>query len=197
MRNDDSDLSNLRRGKKLGEVHMLSGNACLGLDYRMKDGDATLLPEGTAIYEVVGYKPEYRLLANGELYEASGHPDAKTIGDVYDIAGKTAKVSFEGAGDGSPVSEFTAETALQFAEEYLRSPFVGFDEIYKTHPGGDPVILRIRLKDGSSFRVSYWLDANAITPGAFGTDRLRTIVTAQQKRPGQEGRSPGPPVPVR
>jgi hypothetical protein len=56
-RNYESDTSNLEIGKPVGKVkYMLSGNACS--DYKMQNGDATLLPKGTKIYEIKSYSAD-------------------------------------------------------------------------------------------------------------------------------------------
>ncbi|MCR8632821.1 hypothetical protein [Paenibacillus radicis (ex Xue et al. 2023)] len=179
-RDYESDLSNVKKGKKIGEVGFkLSGNSCS--NYRMKNGDATLLPVSTAIYEVADYAQEYRVMANGELYEVTDNPKAKTIADLYDITGKVTKVSFESTGDGSHISDFSPEATNEFAVEYLKLKYIGFDEMYKKASGNN-YFLRIYLTDGTSFRISYWSDHQAISPGAFGTDELKKIIQEQSQQ---------------
>jgi hypothetical protein len=68
-RNDDADISKLKQGAKVGSTkYMMADHACS--DYKTKDGDATFLPAGTELYEVEGYDPSYRLIADGKMYEA-------------------------------------------------------------------------------------------------------------------------------
>ncbi|MGO4545021.1 YobA family protein [Paenibacillus sp. 2TAB23] len=180
-RNDDADLSKLKHGNKLGStVYMMSDHACS--DYKTKDGDATLLPTGTELYEVEGYDPTYRLIAAGKLYEVSENPKAKFISDLYDIEGRLEKVSFESTQDGSLLHDFSDVAAQSFIKQFLALEYVGFEKVYSS---GDQlsdknkVFIRITLKDGTHFRISYWLDQNALTPGAFGTKELHSIVTGQ------------------
>ncbi|WP_052476300.1 hypothetical protein [Cohnella kolymensis] len=171
------DVSKLVKGKELGEIgYTLADNACMG--YKMKSGDATFLPKGTKVYEVVGYKSTFRLLAGEKLYQSDGNPKAHTVSDVYDIEGRVSKISFESTYDGHHLSYFTEEAVSEFIEEYLALEYVGFDEIYKKGKGlGDTgrQFLRIHLDDGTSFRISYWTEENLISPGAAGTDKLKTI----------------------
>lgn len=182
-RNYESDISKLEKGKEMGEVnYMLSGDACS--DYQMKNGDATLLQKGTKIYQVKGYDPNYRLLADGQLYEADKNPNAKTVADFYDIEGRVEKISFESTEDGSYIKDFSNDAANEFMEEFLKLDYVGFDEVYKKANGlsdVNRVFLRIHLKDGTSFRVGYWMDQKVITPGAYATDRMKEIVTNEKE----------------
>ncbi|MGM0885002.1 MAG: hypothetical protein ACQEXQ_28665 [Bacillota bacterium] len=169
------------KGKEVGEIdYTLSDNACM--DYKMKNGDATFLLEGTKVYEVEGYKSTFRLIAGEKLYQSNGNPNAKIVSDVYDIQGKVSKISFESTNDGHQISVFTEEAEKEFIEEYLALEYVGFDEIYKRGKGlGDKgkEFLRIHLDDDTSFRISYWTEENLISPGAVGTDRLKTITLEQ------------------
>ena len=67
-----------------------------GSNYILQDGDATLLPPGTPVHEVKGYKPEFRLaaLVNGrvKIFEADTNPLAETGEDLIDIRGKVTSI---------------------------------------------------------------------------------------------------------
>lgn len=179
--NTSQDASKVAKGREVGEIgYTLVNNACMG--YKMKNGDATFLPIGTKVYEVEGYKPTFRLLAGDKLYQSNGNPEAATVSEVFDIEGRVSKISFESTDDGRHISYFTEEASKEFIEEYLSLKYVGFDEIYKKGKGlGDKgrAFLRIHLDDGTSFRISYWTEENLISPGAVGTDRLKTITLQQ------------------
>ncbi|MEW9673887.1 hypothetical protein ABLT31_34445 [Ammoniphilus sp. 3BR4] len=177
--NYESDTSQLQKGNKVGEVgYMLSGDACSG--YRMKNGDATLLPKGTEIFEVKGYRSDFRLMAGEHLYEADNNPKATKVADIYDISGRVVKVSFESTIDGSHISDFTLDASKAFIDEYLGLDYVGMEEVYKKKTGDNRTFLRIHLKDGTSLRVVYWVDDNMITPGAFTTERMNHIVNRER-----------------
>lgn len=175
------EASKVGKGKEVGEIkYTLADNACMG--YEMKNGDATFLPKGTKVYEVEGYKSDFRLFAGEKLYQSNGNPKAQTVSDVYDIRGKVSRISFESTNDGHHISDFSEDAVKEFIEEYLALEYVGFDEIYKRGKGlGDKgkVFLRIHLDDDTSFRISYWTEENLIIPGAVGTDKLKTITIEQ------------------
>ncbi|MEI7026972.1 hypothetical protein [Paenibacillus sp. y28] len=178
----ESDLASLKPSGQAGEVgYMLSGHACS--DYELQNGDAALLPEGTVIYAVEGYNPEFRLLANGELYESANHSKAKVLSDLMDIQGKITGIRFEGTDDGAPLSGFSPEAVRRFEEEFLKLPYIGFGAMYKQTGdlNRDNYFLRVHLQDGSSFRISYWPGHRAITPGAFVTETLDTLIQTQKK----------------
>lgn len=73
--------------------------------YRNKNGDAAFLDEGTTIYKVKGYKPNFRLAAKRDnkiiLYESDNIPDAKIGGDYFDISGKVKYISINSEVDGT------------------------------------------------------------------------------------------------
>ncbi|MFD2332626.1 hypothetical protein ACFSR7_25495 [Cohnella sp. GCM10020058] len=59
-------VSEGKQGEKIGEVsYMLDEHACT--DHKSKNGDAAYLPIGTAIYAMNGYKPSYRVIAQGKV----------------------------------------------------------------------------------------------------------------------------------
>jgi hypothetical protein len=181
--NYEANISKIEKGKAIGEVnYMLSGNACA--DYQMKNGNATLLPKGTKIYEVKGYDPNYRLMADGQLYEASENPNAKTLADFYDIEGRVQKISFESTIDGSHIRDFSKDATKQFMENFFKLDYVGTHKIYKENnklSDENRIFLRVYLKDQTSFRLVFWLNQKVITPGAYATDRIKEIVVNQKE----------------
>ncbi len=170
-------------GQKIGEVDfMMNEHACTG--HVMKNGDAAFLPIGTEIYELKGYKRDFRVVADHKIYEVQENPRATTLGDLLDIDGKVEKVSIESSNDGSHIRDFDAEASKAFVQELLPLAYVGFDAIYaKTKHAIDEgrVFLRVHLQDGTSLRAVYYPDANAINPGAFGTEKLKEIIMSQVK----------------
>lgn len=175
--NHESAKDGLERGEKIGEVEFkLDGVACL--DYKMQHGDATYAEIGTPIYRVQGYSEQFRLFVGDALFDASINKQAKTIGDLYDIEGKVKKVSFESLVDGSHLFDFTEEASQQFAEEFLKLKYIGSN----TGPNGIQYFLRIHLQDGSSLRISYWIDSHYILPGAHDNEVIKGIVRGQINR---------------
>lgn len=166
-------------GEKITEVgYTLSDDACQ--DYVMRNGDATLVPTGTPIYKMNGYRSSFRVIADGQIFEINDNPQARTIGDLYDIEGKVLRISRESGNDGSPMWDFSAADTEAFIADMLSLNYVGFDEIYKNNPPENNIFLRIHLRDGTSMRITYGPKANTLTSGAYGTERMREIVL---KRP--------------
>lgn len=67
--------------------------------YKLRDGDATFLKPKTALYEVNGYDPAFRLAARRRgdwvIYEAQRSPEAQTGEDLMDLEGKVDFISIE------------------------------------------------------------------------------------------------------
>lgn len=170
-----------QEGEKIGEVtYMLNEHACT--DHKTKNGDAAYLPIGTAIYAMNGYKPSYRVMAGGKVYEAHRNPHAQTLGDLWDVEGKIAKVSLESGIDGSSIGDFTPEASAVFAREMPQLTLVGFDTVYKDTKNEYGIFLRVHLQDGTSFRMVYYEKANAFNAGAYGTEALKTIIVSERAR---------------
>ena len=73
-------------------------------EYDLRDGDATFLTPRTALYEVEGYDPTFRLAARRRgdwvTYQAEWVPDAQTGQDLLDILGRVAYISVNSPKDG-------------------------------------------------------------------------------------------------
>lgn len=168
-------------GDKISEItYMLNDHACT--DHKSKNGDAAYLPVGTAVYELKGYKPEYRVVANNKIYEVHNNPNAATIGELLDIENKVDKVSLESGYDGSPIGDFSAAASTEFIRELLPLAYVGFDEVYPRIKHETGYFLRVHLKDGTSFRMVYYPKANAFNPGAYGTETLKELIVSERTR---------------
>ncbi|MGD6875174.1 hypothetical protein [Bacillus infantis] len=169
------------KGKKIGEVtYTLADNACLG--HKLKNGDAAFLPVGTEIYEIAGYRSDFRVLAGNQVYQVSENNKAKILSDLLDIKGKVAKMSLESDYDGSHISDFTEQETTEFIGDFLSLEYVGFNKVFKKIKGDRRVFLRIHLKDGSSFGIGYWLDENVLNVGAVGTERMREIMMDRKEQ---------------
>ncbi|WP_310144485.1 hypothetical protein [Paenibacillus amylolyticus] len=168
-------------GDKVGEVKFtLSEQACS--DHVVQNGDAAFLSVGTSIYELNGYRPQFRVVANDRMYQVSDNPKAETMGDLMDIASKVEKISLESGNDGSIIGDFPQEATAEFVNELLHLPYVGFDEVYKKAKHDYGIFLRVHLRDGTSMRMVYYPKANAFSAGAFGTERLNELIVTQRQR---------------
>jgi len=175
---DDEGLpqgETLEKGKQIGEVkYRLAGNACS--NHQLKNGDAAFLSAGTEIYELIGYHPDFRVVADNKVYQVTQNKKAKFIFELLDIEGKVAKLNLESTYDGRHLSDFTEQETADFMEELLAQEYIGIDQVYKNIKSDNRVFLRIHLKDGSSFRIVYWINENALNFGALGTEKMREIV---------------------
>ena len=171
-------INTVEKGKKIGEVdYMLADHACS--NHRMKNGDAAFLPIGTEIYELVGYKSDFRVVADNKVYQVSENKKAKSMAELLDIKGKVAKMSLESDYDGSHLLDFTEQETIAFVKDLRSLEYVGAEEVYKIIESDNRAFLRIHLLDGSSFRMVYWLDENAFHLGAFGTKNMKEIVESK------------------
>lgn len=162
-------------GEQIDTVaYTMSDDACE--DFVMQSRDATFLPAGTPIYKLRDYDPSFRVYAEGRIFEVQENPNAKTIGDLYDIVGKVKSLDRVSGNDGSFMWSYSPEDTEAFVSDLLKLKYVGFDEIYKNNPPEYTTSLRLQLKDGTSLSLAYWPKANALTTGAYGTERMLEIV---------------------
>ncbi|MCC3374026.1 hypothetical protein [Cohnella sp. REN36] len=162
----------------IGEVrYKLDGQACA--DHRWANGDATNLEAGTPIYALADYKPTFRVVADGRVYQALVNPHARTIGDLYDIEGKVKEISFK---EGRIVLD--PEEERTFTDLYLNGKYEGMDAFAKRRLAG-PIGFRIRLKDGSDVSGTYFLTNGPVMhPGMAAPDRLRDLVEGKLRQAG-------------
>lgn len=167
---EESDL-----GEIIGEVnYKMADKACS--NHRVKNGDAAFLTVGTDLYEFNGYKSEFRIIADGTVYEVQENDKAKTIGELYDIEGKVEGMSIRSSYDGSHMEDLKEEHWTKFINEFLALDFVGYDKIDEKIGNEEGTFLDIHLKDGSSVRILYWTEANVLNPGAVGNNTLQEII---------------------
>ncbi len=166
-------------GEQIDTVaYTMSDDACT--DFVMQSRDATFLPAGTPIYKLKDYRTSFRVYAEGRIFQAAENPDAKTVGDLYDIEGKVKSLDRVSGNDGSLMWSYSPEDTDAFVSDLLKLKYVGFDEIYKNNPPEYTTSLRLQLKDGTSIGLAYWPKANALTTGAYGTERMLEIVKKTQ-----------------
>lgn len=171
--NYDSDSESIQwqKAQKLGEVRFtLDGNA--GVNHKTKDGDASYLPEGTEIYAIEGYSPDFRVFASGRMFEVSEPAHAETLGSFLDVAGKVERVILQSPIDGSFAGEFAEEHAELFIEHLLALPY----EASYTQSEGEPVFFALQLNDGSLTSSVYWEDTGYITYGAAADEQIKNIL---------------------
>ncbi|MFC5530652.1 hypothetical protein [Cohnella yongneupensis] len=168
-------------GEKIGKIrYAFNNNSCS--NYKLKNGEAFYLAKGTPIYELRGYKSNFRVVADHAVYEVGKNPHARTLGDLWDIQGRVTRVTLQSGIDDSPLGEFTPTATSSLIDQLLPLSYVGFEAVYpkiKQHPTGG-VLLRIHLQDGTSFRADYHSKANAFLDGAFATEAIQELILTEQ-----------------
>jgi len=190
MLNQESDVSGLEKGKTFAEVSFtVSGNVCPG--YRFQNGDATRAEIGTPISQVKGYDERFRLFVGDDLYEAMDSPDAKTMGELFDVAGKVKKVTLEYViesqdapydYDGYAV-DFSEKDSQLFTNHFIALEYVRMEELRKSLSENSSRLYEITflLQDNSSFRVIYYPEGNVFNRG-YGDDVIKELVEQYEGR---------------
>jgi hypothetical protein len=149
------------------------------IDHVMQDGEATLLPVGTTIYDVKGYAPTFRLAAehHGEivLYEVLNDSEARVRRDVLDISSKVREIVVVQAYEGELGRITDPEQVNRFVDLVVQAPVSGVTQV-----GGPRVyILDFHLHDGTMVSRPYNWDANLLgeitPPPEFQTELEHTI----------------------
>ncbi|MBD7908041.1 hypothetical protein [Sporosarcina gallistercoris] len=105
-------------GKSIGKVkYMLADHACA--NHRLRNGDASYVPIGEEVFVAKGYKSEFRVIANGRVFEAIENPKAETLGDFADIQGKVTKISIHSDNEDNLIGELDRKQTDEFLKEYL------------------------------------------------------------------------------
>ncbi|CAM3922574.1 hypothetical protein COLU111180_14735 [Cohnella lubricantis] len=168
-------------GDKAGQVkYTMDDHPCSY--HQARNGDAAYLAVGTPVFALKDYRPEFRVIANQQIYQVDHNPHAQTMGELLDIEGKVANVSLVSGNDGSIIGYLGADAAEQFVRELLPLQYVGFDEINKQTKPEYGISLRVHLQDGTSFSIGYKPEANAFTNGAFGTESLKILILSERDR---------------
>jgi len=148
------------------------------LNYRSKNGDAAFLKEGTSIYSIRGYSPDFRLIAKTEiemrLYEADTNPHATKGADLLDIGGKVECIGINSPIDGKTELASIKEESLvsSLVEIVLNAPV---DQTVRSS-GGSQLFLAFHLSDGTMVNRSFRPDTGELSRGIMLPDEFgRTI----------------------
>lgn len=120
--------------------------------YRMRDGDAAFLPEGTQLHTFGDARPELRLTARVDgtwrVYEVLDDESARTGADLLDLSGGVSGIDLLDGETGQQVlaSVDDPDVVRRVVAAVLAAP------VLATAPDdlGDPVFLRFRLADGTT-----------------------------------------------
>ena len=138
--------------------------------YRLRDGDATFLREGTPIYEVEGYRRSQVLVAAGRIYEA--RPEGGSTGaDQLPFAGNVQRIAILNNVDGSEVAAVEdTQDVDAFVKAALEAPVIG-------ETAGDwDYFLEFELADGMRFRRTYNSLTGNMREGVHIPDSARQII---------------------
>lgn len=175
-----------QRGQRHGEVSQrLSGNVTDPL-YRIQDGDATSLREGTVLYEISGYAPGFRIVAEQEgrllLYEVDSNPHATAGSDLLDVSGQVAFITVDSDVDLSEV------VRIEDPDEVTR--LVGLVTAAPVNHDPPPRadlrrFITFHLADGTKATRVFWLETGELgrgimTPSEFG-DAIRAAVEGSRR----------------
>jgi hypothetical protein len=155
--------------------------------YQRRTGDAAHLPIGTALRELVGFDPRFRLgvVVDGRtlVYEASWPEEGRgTASDLWPgFAGHVVGVGIASEADGeTPLTRITDPARVRrLADQLATAPWsarAGF--------GDSDGFLVLRLDDGSALRVRYQsttgqLIAGVQAPPAFRDELLQALRTGE------------------
>lgn len=152
-------------GKEYDIITQKISDKNLGNNYQMQDGDSTLLNDGTRIYTVKGYKPEFRLAAYVEnkviLYEVHENKKTKSIENLLDIEDKVSSISIRSKIDGKTELGFIndKEKVKQLVSMIMESTFI------KDESGSNSCFINFQLMDGTEVQRMYLYDAGILWPG--------------------------------
>ena len=177
--NDPGNNADSFAGDPVGQVeYTMYGNACLS--HVPVNGDAAFLKAGTKIYAMKGYKPSFRLIAGGRMYQVKDNPNASRVEQVLDVAGKVKAIVEEDRSDGRTVRELPRANAELFVAKALELSYVDPGKLTLDTSEGDR-LFRIELTDGTSVRFAYYPASDALSFGAVASTEVKTLLTSERE----------------
>jgi hypothetical protein len=148
------------------------------LGYQIKNGDAAYLDEGTPIYSIKEYSPEFRLVAKtGEellLFEVDTNPNAKTGADLLDIGGNVEYIGINSSVDGiTEIASITDEKLVSNLVEMVLNAPVDQDLLSS---GGRKLFIVFYLSDGTFVKRSFHPDEGLLSRGILLPDEFWEII---------------------
>ena len=155
-----------------------------GGGYRSRDGDAAYLDPGTAIYEVTGYSPRFRLAAVSDgtvtVFEADTSPGARTGADLLDIRGKVRSISINSRENG--ITELASIEDPGMVESLVKIVLTApFDQGQRDHDG-QRYFIAFHMEDGTEVRRAFWLGSGELHRGIMTDPLFRDSVSQALKR---------------
>lgn len=174
-------------GSKFGKTRCKLADVVTDPGYDIRDGDATFLAPGTAVYEVQGYEPWFRLAARLDgrwvLYEADGVPGAEFGDDLLDIEAKVSYISINSPQDGTTeLAAIRGEDRVRPLVEMLLEAPVDQDRNPPEEEYDDQVFLEIHLNDRTSSSLNLYPESKLTSRGVMVPDAfivaIRDAVTS-------------------
>lgn len=184
-----NDISYLRRGEVkalfaeedlyyFDEIKFKLADNVNDPNYRSKNGDAAFLEEGTLIYSIRGYSPDFRLIAKTgaemTLYEADTNTRAKKGEDLLDIWGKVTYIGINSGNDGTTELASIKEEGRVFelVNMILEAPV---DQTFRSHKGKQ-YFIALYLYDGTVVRRGYYIGSGNLSRGIMLPEEFGRIV---------------------
>jgi hypothetical protein len=157
-------------GVEFATVECSIGEDARGCPYGT-DAAAAFMPTGTRLYEVRGFRTEFRLAAVWKdrifLYQAWRSVRAKVGADLFDVAGKVRAIDVQ---RGEPMSEVarrpTAISSSADAQALIRMILHGAVRKPSAHTVGEPRYwLTLWLTDGTTLGRAYYPESGELMGG--------------------------------
>ncbi|MEC9279314.1 MAG: hypothetical protein VX947_00295, partial [Chloroflexota bacterium] len=158
--------------------------AFAGGGYRSRDGDAVYLDPGTAIYEVTGYPPRFRLAAVSDgtvtVFEADTSPAAQTGADLLDIRGKVRSIGINSPENG--ITELASIEDSGMVESLVNIVLSAPVDQGRRDHDGQRYFIAFHMDDGIEVRRACWLESGELHRAIMTDPLFRDSVSQALKR---------------
>jgi len=170
----DKELSRVKF-KVEGNVH--------NPNYKIKDGDATFLFEGTQIYSLKGYSSNFRVgvLWNNKVkvYEADYNPNSKFGSDLMDLNEKVEYIGVNSENDGAQLATIKKPEAVRSMIFMISNSKVNQD---RHDQSGPKYLIKFYFKDGTETDRCYWPTTGELSRGIMLPKEFRNQVEFALKK---------------
>lgn len=164
-------------GPQVGSVKFKVAGNVYDAKYQLKDGDAAFFQEGTPIYSVNGYKPNFRIAAGPSktpyIYQVFSNPKAKLGSDVADISNKVNYISINEKTNDQEIATIRDEQKVQtMVDMFLNAPVTQT----RTTRSSNGYFISFHLKDGSEYKGPFWIESGEFSQGIILPETFRKLV---------------------
>lgn len=182
----DTYERDIELGAEYSEVEFKLSDVVIDPSYLSRNGDAAFHEIGTKVYEVVGYRPEFRLAvkvsSKTRLYESDYIPNAKDGRDVLDIDNKVEYITLNSDVDGKSVlyTIDNEEEVNEIVKMILESSIIMGTE----YMSDKRFFIEFHLNDNTSVRRAYFYEDGVIhrsivVPEAL-TMKVQDIINSEE-----------------